>query len=128
MGFNFYPSADTKRVDPRTGLARVVAGRRHVGILRVEPLGNYAIRIHFDDLHASGIFTWDYLARLGGAGRWPAMREYLRLLRAAGLSRDPGRKPLPPPPFAQQQQQQQPEAARSCGGGARGSGGSGTYG
>ncbi|EFJ42185.1 hypothetical protein VOLCADRAFT_47479, partial [Volvox carteri f. nagariensis] len=83
------PSADTRRLIPATGRERVVAGRRHVGIMSIEPVGNYAIRIHFDDLHSSGIFTWDYLAQLGGPGRWPAMREYLRGLRQAGLSRDP---------------------------------------
>ncbi|PNW79395.1 hypothetical protein CHLRE_09g413300v5 [Chlamydomonas reinhardtii] len=90
--------------------------------MRVEPLGNYAIRIHFDDLHASGIFTWDYLAHLGGTGRWPAMREYLRHLRAAGLSRDPSRKPPQHQQQQQQQQQQQPQAVSSpCGGGAHSS-------
>ncbi|PNH11991.1 hypothetical protein TSOC_001113 [Tetrabaena socialis] len=74
---------------------RVVSGRRHVGIMSVEPVGNYAIRIHFDDLHSSGIFTWDYLAGLGGPRRWAHMRDYLRRLRAAGLGRDP-----PPSPAA----------------------------
>ncbi|KAG2425213.1 hypothetical protein HYH02_015040 [Chlamydomonas schloesseri] len=101
--------------------------------MAVEPLGNYAVRIHFDDLHSAGIYTWDHLARLGGAeGRWAAMRQYLRQLRAAGLSRDPGgggRHQLPPQQSQQQQQQrrqqQQVSAASESGGGgsAAGTGG-----
>ncbi|GLI63710.1 hypothetical protein VaNZ11_006759 [Volvox africanus] len=83
------PSADTRRLIPQSGRERVVPGRRHVGIMSVEHVGNYAIRIHFDDLHSSGIFTWEYLAHLGGPGRWPAMRTYLRRLKQMGLSRDP---------------------------------------
>ncbi|KXZ45704.1 hypothetical protein GPECTOR_51g689 [Gonium pectorale] len=71
------PSADTRRVMAGTGRERVVSGRRHVGIMSVEAVGNYAIRIHFDDLHSSGIFTWDYLAHLGGPGR---VLELLRVL------------------------------------------------
>ncbi|GLC42844.1 hypothetical protein PLESTM_001389200 [Pleodorina starrii] len=91
------PSADTRRWVPHSGRERVVSGRRHVGIMSVEPVGNYAIRIHFDDLHSSGIFTWDYMAHLGGPGRWPAMRDYLARLRRAGLSRDPPKGPAPKP-------------------------------
>ncbi|GIL51897.1 hypothetical protein Vafri_7809 [Volvox africanus] len=83
------PSADTRRLIPQSGRERVIPGRRHVGIMSIEPVGNYAIRIHFDDLHSSGIFTWEYLAHLGGPGRWPAMRAYLRRLKQSGLSRDP---------------------------------------
>ncbi|GIM09275.1 hypothetical protein Vretimale_13152 [Volvox reticuliferus] len=63
------PSADTRRLTPQSGRERVVSGRRHVGIMSIEPVGNYAIRIYFDDLHSSGIFTWEYLAYLGGPGR-----------------------------------------------------------
>jgi len=43
----------------------IVAGRRHVGIIGVEPVGSYAIRIKFDDLHDTGLFTWDWLYDLG---------------------------------------------------------------
>ena len=65
-------------------------GRRHVGILSVEPVGNYAIRIGFDDLHDTGIYTWDALHALGReqASRWAA---YEAALAEKGLSRDPPR-------------------------------------
>ena len=66
----------------------IVAGRRHVGILGVEPVGNYAVRIVFDDLHDTGIYTWDYLYRLG-AEQERIWQNYLRSLADKGLSRDP---------------------------------------
>jgi DUF971 family protein len=66
----------------------IVAGRRHVGIVSVEPVGHYAVRIAFDDLHDTGIYSWDTLYRLGADrdGIWSA---YLRALEDKGLSRDP---------------------------------------
>ena len=57
------PSAEVQGHGP--GQKVIVAGRRHVGILRVEPVGNYAVRLVFDDLHDTGIYSWDYLHRLG---------------------------------------------------------------
>ncbi len=70
---------------------QLVAGRRHVGILSLEPVGNYAIRIGFDDLHDTGIFTWAYLYELGErqAEKWAG---YLAALASAGLSREPPRR------------------------------------
>lgn len=67
---------------------QIVPGRRHVGIIGLEPIGNYAVRIRFDDLHDTGIFTWTYLATLGRERdrRWAA---YLQALEQRGLSRDP---------------------------------------
>ena len=65
-----------------------VAGRRHVGIIELEAVGNYAIRIVFDDLHDTGIFSWDYLYELGeNLDRY--WHDYLAALEAKGLSRDP---------------------------------------
>ena len=65
-----------------------VAGRRHVGIIELEAVGNYAIRIVFDDLHDTGIFSWDYLYQLGeNLDRY--WHDYLAALEAKGLSRDP---------------------------------------
>ena len=80
------PSAEVQGHGP--GQKVLVSGRRHVGIADVEPVGNYAIRIVFDDLHDSGIFSWRYLHQLGRERdeRW---RDYLAALEAAGLSRDP---------------------------------------
>lgn len=68
---------------------QIVAGRRHVGILALEPVGNYAIRIRFDDLHDTGIFSWQYLHELG-ENQERIWAEYLANLETRGLSREPG--------------------------------------
>jgi len=84
------PSAEVQGHGP--GQKQLVAGRRHVGIMKVEPVGNYGVRIVFDDLHDTGIYSWEYLYELGEdqEERW---RAYLAALDAQGLSRDPpGRK------------------------------------
>ncbi len=80
------PSAEVQGHHP--GQRQTVAGRRHVGITGIEPVGNYAVRLVFDDLHDSGIFSWDYLAELGSEHdrRWAA---YLDALASRALSRDP---------------------------------------
>lgn len=80
------PSAEVQGHGP--GQKVLVGGRRHVGIADVEAVGNYAIRIVFDDLHDTGLFTWRYLYQLGTEyeTRWP---EFTAALDAAGLSRDP---------------------------------------
>ena len=57
------PSAEVQGHGP--GEKQLVAGRAEVGILRLEPVGNYAVRIVFDDLHDTGIYTWNYLYELG---------------------------------------------------------------
>ena len=80
------PSAEVQGHNP--GQKQTVAGRRHVGIIGVEPVGHYAVRLVFDDLHDTGIFSWDYLAQLGREQdqRWAA---YLDALASRGLARDP---------------------------------------
>ncbi|HEY6981814.1 DUF971 domain-containing protein [Reyranella sp.] len=67
---------------------KIVSGCRHVKIAAVEPVGNYAIRIVFDDKHDTGIYSWSYLHELGEtqAERWA---EYQAALLHRGLSRDP---------------------------------------
>lgn len=67
---------------------KVVAGRRHVGILSVEPVGQYAIRIEFDDLHDTGIYSWEILYNFGirQDDMWEA---YIGELNSLGMSRDP---------------------------------------
>lgn len=67
---------------------KIVAGRKHVGILNIEPVGNYAIRIEFDDLHDTGIFSWTYLYGLG-RNRDAIWQRYLDALDERGLSREP---------------------------------------
>lgn len=80
------PSAEVMGHAP--GQKKIVAGRRHVGIIELVPEGNYAVRIVFDDLHDTGIYTWRYLRELGEtqAEKWQA---YLDALDRDGLSRDP---------------------------------------
>ncbi len=86
------PSAEVQGHGP--GEKTLVAGRSQVGIIGVEPVGNYAVKIVFDDLHDSGIFTWDYLYDLG-ENRDRVWADYLAALAASGLSRDPGVRPAP---------------------------------
>jgi DUF971 family protein len=80
------PSAEVQGHGP--GQRIIVGGRRNVGIHRVEPVGNYAIRIVFDDGHDTGIYAWAFLRQLGEerAERWLA---YEAALIAHGRSRDP---------------------------------------
>jgi DUF971 family protein len=82
------PSAEVQGHGP--GEKTIVAGRAHVGIIELEPVGNYAVRIKFDDLHDTGIYSWDYLYQLGVEydKRWQA---YLVALANRGLSREPKR-------------------------------------
>jgi len=63
-----------------------VAGKKAVSIVRIEPVGNYAARIVFDDGHDTGLFVWDYLRELGEnrEARW---QSYLNDLAAKGLAR-----------------------------------------
>ena len=86
----YSPSAEVKGHGPGQEVLQV--GKREVGITGVEPVGNYAIKPLFDDGHASGIFTWDYLHKLGSeqASLW---QQYLDRLHAAGFDGDSGREP-----------------------------------
>ena len=70
---------------------KIVAGRKHVGIMEIEPVGNYAIRIRFDDLHDTGLFSWQYLYQLG-ENQDEIWQAYLDGLEAQGLSREPERR------------------------------------
>jgi DUF971 family protein len=83
------PSAEVQGHNPLE--KQTVPGRRHVGIVQIEPVGNYAVRLIFDDLHDTGIFSWRYLYELGREkeSRWQA---YLDILTARGLSRDPAKR------------------------------------
>jgi len=80
------PSAEVQGHSPEQ--KKVVAGRRHVGIMGAEPVGNYAVRLKFDDLHDSGLFSWDLLYEFGERQE-EIWGNYLSELEAAGLSRDP---------------------------------------
>jgi DUF971 family protein len=78
------PSAEVQGHAPEQRIT--VAGKRDVAIARIEPVGNYAIRIVFDDGHETGIYTWSYLAELAED---PDARfaTYLAELAQKGLSR-----------------------------------------
>ena len=95
-GASFAIAAELLRVESPSaeiqghGLGQKVtpAGRRHVSILNVEPVGNYAIKISFDDLHDTGIFSWQYLYDLG-TNQKDLLDSYIGRLNELGLSRDP---------------------------------------
>lgn len=64
-----------------------VAGKRDVTVTSAEPVGNYAVRLLFDDGHDTGLYSWDLLYRLG-RDQERLWADYLDRLAAAGLSRD----------------------------------------
>jgi DUF971 family protein len=80
------PSAEVQGHSPSE--RRVVAGKRDVQILELNPIGNYAVRLVFDDTHSTGIFSWDYLFELG-RNYDKYWQEYLKELVDKKLSRDP---------------------------------------
>lgn len=63
-------------------------GKQHVALTGVEPAGNYALKLTFDDGHDSGLYSWEYLYQLGQRQE-SLWQDYLEQLRAAGASRDP---------------------------------------
>ncbi|GAA0782053.1 DUF971 domain-containing protein [Roseibium denhamense] len=78
------PSAEVKGHHPSQ--KKTVPGKRNVEIIKIEPVGNYAVRIHFDDMHSSGIYSWRYFRDLAThpENHWEV---YLQELAAKGLSR-----------------------------------------
>jgi DUF971 family protein len=79
------PSAEVQGHGP--GQEILQTGKRDVGLVGIEPIGNYAIQPSFTDGHDTGLFTWDYLYFLGSqqAEIW---QDYEKRLNAAGTSRD----------------------------------------
>ncbi|PRX11849.1 gamma-butyrobetaine hydroxylase-like domain-containing protein [Martelella mediterranea] len=84
------PSAEVKGHGP--GQAVTVPGKRNVEIMTVEAAGNYAVRIGFDDMHDSGIYTWSYLRELGEDGD-RLFADYERELDEKGMTRDRAERP-----------------------------------
>jgi DUF971 family protein len=78
------PSAEVQGHSPEQRVT--VAGKKNVGIARLEPVGNYAVRIVFSDGHDTGLYVWEYLRELGEhkEERW---QSYLADLAAKRLSR-----------------------------------------
>ena len=79
------PSAEVQGHNPDQ--KKIVPGKHHVKIASLEPVGNYAVRILFDDGHDTGLYSWDYLYELGRRHdeKWAA---YLRALHIAKLKRE----------------------------------------
>jgi len=93
-GERFALAAEYLRVNSRSaevkghgGPRPTVFGKRRVRISAIEPIGNYAVRITFDDGHDTGLYSWDHLYELGSEHdtKWPA---YLEELAAQRLKRD----------------------------------------
>jgi DUF971 family protein len=80
------PSAEVQGHSPDE--RKTVPGKKNVQILEVQPVGNYAVRLVFDDLHSTGIYSWDYLAELGRE-RPRYWQDYLDELAQKNLSREP---------------------------------------
>lgn len=78
------PSAEVKGHGP--GQETLQWGKRDVTVTRIEPVGNYAVRLHFSDGHNTGIYTWTYLSTLGREAD-KRLAAYLGKLKAAGLRR-----------------------------------------
>jgi DUF971 family protein len=78
------PSAEVQGHSPSE--RRIVSGKQDVQILELHPIGNYAVRLVFDDTHSTGIFSWDYLFELG-QNREQYWRDYLSELAEKNLSR-----------------------------------------
>jgi DUF971 family protein len=81
----YSPSAEVQGHGP--GQEVLQTGKREVGIVALEPVGNYAVQPTFSDGHDSGIYAWDYLYFLGSqqAELW---NDYQQRLEAAGVDRD----------------------------------------
>ena len=84
------PSAEVQGHGPGQGVT--VPGKRNVQIISVQPTGNYAVRIGFDDMHQSGIYTWPYLRELGEKGE-ALFADYEAALATKGMNRDVAEKP-----------------------------------
>jgi DUF971 family protein len=80
------PSAEVQGHSPSE--RKTVPGKRHVMIIGVEPVGNYAVRLKFDDMHDSGIYGWPLLYRFA-ADQAAMVADYEEELAAKGMSRDP---------------------------------------
>lgn len=94
-GETFEISAELLRVESpsaevqghSSGQKKIIAGRRFVGITAIEPVGNYAVKLIFDDLHDTGLYSWQYLYKLG-RNQDKLWEDYLAALKSHGLTRE----------------------------------------
>jgi len=78
------PSAEVQGHSPDQ--RKIVGGKKDVGIMKMEPVGNYAVRITFDDMHDTGIFSWAYFLELG-KNKTELWENYLNELEGVGKTR-----------------------------------------
>lgn len=78
------PSAEVQGHDPSQ--KKLIPGKSNVEIIKIEPVGNYAVRLVFDDMHDTGIYSWDVLHRIGSDAEG-LMARYTAKINDAGLSR-----------------------------------------
>ena len=78
------PSAEVQGHGPGQEILQI--NKEKISITQLEPIGHYAIKIHFDDGHNSGLFTWDYLRELS-IEQVPRWQHYLDRLAKAGYHR-----------------------------------------
>ena len=83
----YSPSAEVRGHGP--GQEVLQAGKKEVDIARIEPVGHYAVQLHFSDGHNTGIYSWPLLYDYGKRQE-EMWRNYVKRLEAAGLSREPG--------------------------------------
>jgi DUF971 family protein len=79
------PSAEVQGHAPEE--RKTVPGKMNVMLLEVRPVGNYAVRLVFDDMHSTGIYSWDYLRELG-ANHAKYWQDYLDELASKNLTRE----------------------------------------
>lgn len=89
----YSPSAEVRGHGP--GQEVLQAGKKDVEITHIEPAGNYAVQLTFSDGHDTGIYSWELLYEFG-LHQEEMWQQYLKRLKEAGASREPG-----PAPFAQ---------------------------
>jgi len=80
----YSPSAEVRGHGPGQEVLQV--GKKNVNLVEVEPVGSYALKLMFDDGHDSGLYTWDYLYKLG-QNQEVFWQDYLRQIEEAGASR-----------------------------------------
>ena len=82
----YSPSAEVAGHGPGQEVLQV--GKKNVGITALEPVGSYAVQINFDDGHDTGLYTWEYLYKLG-KNQSALWQDYLDRMEAVGASREP---------------------------------------
>ena len=82
----FTPSAE--RLEHKSGSGILIPGKKHVNIIAIEPVGQYAVKLVFDDGHNTGIYSWNYLFELA-ENQQKNWHDYLERLAKAGASREP---------------------------------------